>query len=1103
MEASKIWSILGIEETKDEGLIKQAYRNQLVSVNPEDDSQGFMELRKAYEEAMRLAKLTEVSEEKISKNDVDLWVEEAEYIYKDMNKRRVIESWKKLCNEDVCKGLDTWHEAREKLLVFFMNNCYLPHEVWTLLDREFRIVEDRETLSKVFPMNFLIYITLQIKNEPFIDYNMFVTSEGEDIDTYIRSYYDVKHALDNNSLEELPELIKNAESYSSYHPYVDVEKLRYYIKSSELDKLKPLINKLESNCENIYIDYYVALGKWELLEYEEAARIWMSICEKQPQHYGARVGLLKYYIYSKEYEKANDDARELLDIYQQDDEIFELLKKVNEKLIIKYKTICDKEPDNIDIRIELCWCYYQNSYLEECLEALKMLPQEEKEKAICFKLHGYVYLKQEKYSQSLSFLLQWLELLPQTEDEDKKKRDTNIANYLIGLCYVNLKKYEDAVTYLKEAVEKEENEGRKLINMERLAYAYLQLEENENCIDLCNQIISISSGYYPAYLHRQEANFNMKNGQAVMDDYRKAVEIYPNYVKPYIFAAKVLFFYEQYEDSIEIIKKAKELKLSSFELDLFYAKDLRMLHRNEQDRRSALDMLLDLIARMKKDSKDNKDEFRDLGEVYYETAKVYALFGNFKYALGYIKEAIKQNKYNDRYKLTESYIYMDLGEYSKAITVLDDLSEKYTEDENIYYNLGECYEKRYTMKLAVTQYKKVLELNPNHLEANNKLMDYYQELYKKEMDTKYYEMAKPYAKQILEIEQSCYYYVHVGMLYMDGYELEEALKCYEKAAQCDPEDVWPHNNAAYALKILGRYDEAIEELKKAIALMEQGKSHLPHSNLADCYEITGRYGKALACYQELIRHFPNALWAYEEKAGIYKKLKEYDKAAETFMEMLHIEGAKKEEVYCKLMFLYEEAGNEKKAIEYSKLAIKENRLSITVWRDSSEFYQNIGKFKNAKRCIKQVLKLDTIDHKDYYEFCFDYASILYDIGKKRSASLWAKEGIKYLVRGYGSEDIYVGYKAFGPVRCQLMGMIYLILKDYGKSEEYFLRAIGSVRCKSCRAKGCYEGYYGLGRLYEAKGEYGKAIENYKKAMDLKADYTLCKRHLINCERNLR
>ena len=59
MDKIEIFQILGIEYTKDEHLIKNAYREKLAVTNPEDNPEGFKRLRAAYEEACRLAKQPE------------------------------------------------------------------------------------------------------------------------------------------------------------------------------------------------------------------------------------------------------------------------------------------------------------------------------------------------------------------------------------------------------------------------------------------------------------------------------------------------------------------------------------------------------------------------------------------------------------------------------------------------------------------------------------------------------------------------------------------------------------------------------------------------------------------------------------------------------------------------------------------------------------------------------------------------------------------------------------------------------------------------------------------------------------------------------------
>ena len=67
MNEKLIWDILGIEKTDDVEAIREAYRLKLVSTNPEDDQEGFMALKEAYDEAIRIAEAgSEEEEEELS-----------------------------------------------------------------------------------------------------------------------------------------------------------------------------------------------------------------------------------------------------------------------------------------------------------------------------------------------------------------------------------------------------------------------------------------------------------------------------------------------------------------------------------------------------------------------------------------------------------------------------------------------------------------------------------------------------------------------------------------------------------------------------------------------------------------------------------------------------------------------------------------------------------------------------------------------------------------------------------------------------------------------------------------------------------------------------
>ena len=78
MQKNEIWEILGIAPTDDVELIKEAYRSKLLNTNPEDDQEGFMRLKEAFDEAVRSVNEGEEEEQEqpyaeiIEKVDVDV-----------------------------------------------------------------------------------------------------------------------------------------------------------------------------------------------------------------------------------------------------------------------------------------------------------------------------------------------------------------------------------------------------------------------------------------------------------------------------------------------------------------------------------------------------------------------------------------------------------------------------------------------------------------------------------------------------------------------------------------------------------------------------------------------------------------------------------------------------------------------------------------------------------------------------------------------------------------------------------------------------------------------------------------------------------------------
>ncbi|MGN0481550.1 MAG: J domain-containing protein, partial [Lachnospiraceae bacterium] len=159
MTLEEIFNILNIAATKDENVIKAAYREKLKVTNPEDNPEGFKRLRAAYEAAVNYARTTEEEcQEEEDDTPSGRWVKKAEAIYKNMDTRRSVLQWESLFDDDIFMSLEGEEQCGRKLLIFLMDNYYLPTEVWKLLDEKLHISQGSVRLKEMFPENFINFI---------------------------------------------------------------------------------------------------------------------------------------------------------------------------------------------------------------------------------------------------------------------------------------------------------------------------------------------------------------------------------------------------------------------------------------------------------------------------------------------------------------------------------------------------------------------------------------------------------------------------------------------------------------------------------------------------------------------------------------------------------------------------------------------------------------------------------------------------------------------------------------------------------------------------------------------------------------------------------
>ncbi|MCI9103441.1 MAG: tetratricopeptide repeat protein [Lachnospiraceae bacterium] len=1097
MEKELMFHILGISETKDERAIKKAYMDKLRSTNPEDDAEGFKRLRQAYEEAAAFAREPEEEqEEEGPKTEVDFWIGRVDRLYQDLMSRADEGQWDKVLSDPVCEELDTALEAKEKLFVYLLNHIRLPHNIWKLIDEKFEVLEDMEDLKQRFPADFLNYIAYYIENPTFIPYGYFrydsLKEEPVNGDGYIDGYLKVKHQIDDGEREGCLEALDELEAFDLYHPYEDVERIRLYCGMGRAEEGSKLADRLLAEYpDDEYIRFYSGEAKWQSGDKERAYGIWKDLLAEHPDHYSAKLGVARCLMERGDCYQARELMLELLDSGR-NEEVESMICKANEALIEEFKETLkegreDERLPGHELQIKLGWCLFQNERMEEAVELLKSFSPLPEEEYLYDNLYGRVLYQLDRHEEALPLLQRWIALIKDLTDdgtEETRKRMSRHggACYILAGCHYALKQQAEAEAALLEAVENARTDRDRLEYMQYLANILMWSKQYEKSIDVCDAIIREDDQYFPAYLTRQEACYHLRKAQQVIDDYYKAIGIYPRYYKPYLLAAKVFFFHDQYEDAKGVIERAKENQVEfSPELKLYQVKILRNLAESQAER----DIPRKILEEIKGELGQDDCDIEDVSEVNYEAGLLWWDDNEYEKALEFLGLAIGENQERLQYRLIRGDVYLEMKRYKDALLEYDAAEPEYGSRPGIHYARGLCQEGLNAMEKAVEHFKKVVELQNGYKDANEKLSDYYKDRYEDFGRKEDYERALYYINRQLEVKENCYYLICRGLIYDVAMEQELAIEDYEKAAKYSPDKWIVWNNMGCSYKYLKQYEKAIQCCRKAIAIMGEKKDRMPYRNLVDCYKALGDKEKAIACYKKGLEITPDYAYFWEEIGDLYYELGRFEEALEAYS---HTKERNKH--YSDVGDVWLKRGKLKKCIACYKQGIAEAEGSVKVSRISSLgdlYLEELWDFSRAVKCYKQAVELES-DPYELYDYERYLARAYYMMGKEKEAKKHARRSLEYFKKSGRNEEDYLAFKAYAPARMASFGWIYLCLGEQEKAVKLFGGMTQVIRCKSCQYQDCFESFLYMGYVYFGQGEWEKALEQFEKAYRLNPDH---------------
>ena len=584
MELIKVFQILGIEQTKDERALKNAYREKLAVTNPEDDPEGFKRLRAAYEEACRYARTPDIEEDEEPEQTLEddtpagQWIRGAREIYENITDRCDEQKWRKLFEADAFLSLEEEENCTVYLLRFLMEHFKLPTNVWKLLDEKIHIVQNAGALRERFPAQFVNYMVHKCESGEEVEFSQFRGAEDADYDQFLQYYDRAYQILQEGDLQEAERIIGCGDALNITHPVMEICRATLYEKKGQTDEAIALLRKqAEQYPGDDLIAYNTAEMLWRNGKHGEAAAIYEELRKKLTKHYMANLRLTDWYYEQGKYKEAKKCAEEILSVGG-DDSFLETLQKINAQLEREMEREYADTGD-AGVGLDLCWCYLQDGKNDLGLRTAGALeekvPTDRREEYLG--LMTKLCAEAAEYEKTISLAAEWEEslekkILRDTDpEEEEKDKDRIRQSHMIRMqCYraygyVQPEKFADAIA---EAEKTETGTSKDIGMLIEKAQIYVEMGEYERCAEISRRLTG-DYQVYVAYANELEAAKRQWDATGVIQNGRACLNYFPGYVKAYEMMAKVYADLAHPEDLKALLQQAKDNKVKSVILDAY------------------------------------------------------------------------------------------------------------------------------------------------------------------------------------------------------------------------------------------------------------------------------------------------------------------------------------------------------------------------------------------------------------------------------------------------------------------------------------------------------------------------------------------------------
>lgn len=704
--------------------------------------------------------------------------------------------------------------------------------------------------------------------------------------------------------------------------------VHYQLRKNKINEAINTIGILkEISPESITVLLLYGLTYTSAKDYEKAEQNLTEAMTKDPLNPRPKLELGKMYLTIKEYDKAIEMFKLITETDPSHESYYYLAiayKKINKlKLSIQSfrRAIALNKNETTDYKVELAKLYYEMNEYQEIINLLA----------------------------SITNLI--------SADEYK----------LLGVSYIELKRYEDANTTLQKIPE-ENITDPEIFYLKGFANYKLNILK-EAKINL-NKALSINKKYSKALSMLGDIYFDNEEYKEAFLNYNKVVNTRPkdlidNDAKFCKKLAISSYEDEKYDVAEEYVKKA--LKLIRVDHELYYYLGLSQMKKNNYQ--EAVENLLTAT--------ELKTNFV---EAYMELGKLFTIMGSYKEAVAIFNKAKEfpqknSTKNHEKIILNKEYwakALIEIDEKEQAIEIFELILEDFPTRVPTIIKYAKLLSEMANIEEAINKYKIAINIDPKSYEACIGLGDEYFKIKDYIKSSQYYSMSL----QINDNDKSIYYKYALSLYHLSSYD--EAITPLKKIILEDEKNT-------KALLLLSkiyltqiRIGDAISNLEKYNSIIDNNVESLYLLGLS--HYLARNYEKTIDIFKKLISENYTHYFAFYLMGMSYYCVGKKELALEFFEKTIKMEDTFIQAYHYMGVIYYE---NE----EYSKaISYFENSETLNEYYGEAQFYKtccyiNLGKIEETAPIINK-----TVEHYKDKESILIIAGLINIINNNQSSA---------------------------------------------------------------------------------------------------------------------